>query len=656
MKKYKILLGVICLSVISLMSFMITKAEEPEITILANENCTFNPIDNGIQGEKREFVLNVNNVKPGKRIDKILYCLKSSDCNNEQNWIDVTTYDANNIVSSFQNSVGTNDMTFFISLPIAELNLKVEFVDFEPMDITYANFKLTTDDPNRYWDVYGDESYNLNNYDETFKNLVTGYKGGDIILPEDCTNNGCVLKVTLTEENYNAIVNRLNYFNNNLNQDMDPYTFLDLASMNNHLDIENYPGDSIYPYTLNRQSNDLYVETNGNTKSIYLIINKFFNYKNRSEFILGDNRNRILSEDYIGLKYLVDRKYFDETDGFLTFNEYNEYKQNAVLFYGTPSVQFVVDKVRPVSLTSTGNSNGMGTLKYQYNKIVSRDNDKYPIDNNFELTIRSYYEPEYVVPITLKNNDTKVKDITLELSRFAFGGNAGNLLIVDGEGRNCKRPDIHPDCREGNIYVSTSYRGLIDTFYADGTTDYIDSFEISKQYDGLRGAFLNHETVYVRNEEFSPWAVAIFYHDDMVIATRSFNLGELVKIEGFSEEVLPNDSVNGKVKEMGSNTFIDNYDSGDYNIYGYGLGFEKPINSIKYFSPGMYNGGNIDYTLILASKEEIIDNRINRIALFLTNGELKSDEANFPELTYGVGEGKVFEVDGRVFEELGGND
>ena len=73
------------------------------------------------------------------------------------------------------------------------------------------------------------------------------------------------------------------------------------------------------------------------------------------------------------------------------------------------------------------------------------------------------------------------------------------------------------------------------------------------------------------------------------------------------------------------------------------------------FDSRSYQNGNIDYTLILASKSEIIDNNINRIALFLTNGELKSDEDNFPELTYGVGEGKIFEVDGRVFEELGGN-
>ena len=60
--------------------------------------------------------------------------------------------------------------------------------------------------------------------------------------------------------------------------------------------------------------------------------------------------------------------------------------------------------------------------------------------------------------------------------------------------------------------------------------------------------------------------------------------------------------------------------------------------------------------ILFHSLIQFIDNNINRIALFLTNGELKSDEENFPELTYGVGEGKIFEVDGRIFEELGGGE
>ena len=38
----------------------------------------------------------------------------------------------------------------------------------------------------------------LSNYENSFTPIATGYKGGDIILPEGCTDNGCLLKITLT--------------------------------------------------------------------------------------------------------------------------------------------------------------------------------------------------------------------------------------------------------------------------------------------------------------------------------------------------------------------------------------------------------------------------------------------------------------------------
>lgn len=627
-------------------------ADNPNVVVVDSENCRIEVIDNGDRGESREIMLNINDVKAGKRLDKFFYCLDTSDCDDEANWVDIETYGENQKVTAFQNSVGTNDMTFEFMVPVEKIKLKAEFVDFEPMNITYSKFKLSTNDPNEYADIYDSGSKDLNNYEETFNDLVIGYRGGDIILPDDCTSNGCILKITLSSSDYQAIIDRLDYFNNDVNPDMDEYTFLDLASMFNHLDVDGYLVDSVYPYEVN---NNLYIESGENTKSFYLIVNKFFNYNNRSNLIIGDNKNRILSEDYIGLGYVVDRKYFDEADGFLTFNSFNNYTQTATLFYGAPKVQLVVDGVREVALTNEGNSDGMGTLKNVYNNIVSKDNTKYPISDSFELTIKSFYEQEYIVPIVLKNGDTTVKEVTLNLSRFAFGGNAGGLLIVDSEGNNCRDPRVNQNCHEGNYYISTEYRGLVDTFYTDGTTTTIDSFEISNQRQGLIGDFINNQTVYKRNEDFNPWAVAIFYHDDMVVTTRSFNLGELVTTEGFSEDPIENSMVNGIARNWNGDV-INDYDKSDFSFYKYGLGFEKSINSIKYFNENDYRGGKINYTLILASKEEIIDNDITRIALFLTNGELKSDEANFPELTYGVGEGKIFEVDNRTFDRFGGND
>lgn len=652
MRKNKGIIGILFAGLLGLVVMTYVKAEDPNVTPVASDDCDMEIIEHLAQGASdREVMININNVKSGKRLSNFQYCLNTSNCDDEDNWIDIDTYNQNERVTAFQIGAGTNDMTFSFEVPMDKLKIKAVFEDFEPMDITYSKFKLTTNDPHEYGDVYDRDSHDLANYEETYNDLIIGYKGGDIVLPGDCTNNGCILKFTLSTTDYNAIVDRLTDFNENVNQDMDSYQLLDLSAMYNHLDIEGYSADTIYPYTVN---NELYIENGENTKSFYLIINKFFTENNRSEFAFGDNKNRILAEDYIGVKYIVDRKYFDEADGFLSFTEGNNYTQNATLFYGAPRVQLVAETARPLALTNEGNSDGAGTLNYQYNKIVSKNNTKYPIDENFELTINSFYEQEYVVPLVLKNNDTTVKEVTLSLSRFAFGGNAGNLLIVDSEGNNCRDPRVNQNCHEGNYYISTSYRGLVDTFYTDGTTETINTFGISSQLDGLRVDERNNNTVYKRNEDFNPWAVAIFYHDDMVVATRSYNLGELVKTEGITTDPIENSVVNGHARNY-NNELINDYDSSNYTYFSYGLGFEKPIGSIRYFEEQDYRNGKIDYPLVLASKEEIIDNDVNRIALFLTNGELKSDEANFPELTYGVGEGKIFEVDNRTFDRLGGN-
>ena len=82
------------------------------------------------------------------------------------------------------------------------------------------------------------------------------------------------------------------------------------------------------------------------------------------------------------------------------------------------------------------------------------------------------------------------------------------------------------------------------------------------------------------------------------------------------------------------------------------------MNKVKWFDERAYNEGTIEYRIKLATKKDIIDNEITKIALFLTNGELKDDDEDFPELTYGVGEGKIFRIDNTTFDEelnYGGN-
>ena len=298
----------------------------------------------------------------------------------------------------------------------------------------------------------------------------------------------------------------------------------------------------------------------------------------------------------------------------------------------------------------------MGTLKNVYNKIESGDQNKYPVSDGV-LTIKSFYEPDYDVKLILKNGSTVVKNVTVRFNRFAFGGNAGSLLLVDGEGINCKAEHESPNCTDNNTYVSTDYRGLIDTFYTDTNVTPFTELTFTKTFFGEHASgIVDNTKLYTRNTDFSPWAVAVFYSGDTVVATKSWDLSKEVLTAGYNKTVIPNDEVNNVLaKADNPGEKITDYNSSDYEYFGYGQGFLIPIEDIMYFDERTFNDGIIEHRILLARKDEILDNNITKIALFLTNGELKSDDENFPELTYGVGEGKIFEVDGRTFEELEGN-
>lgn len=515
MKKKYIFLSIIVL-IIGLFTYFnlsSAKATDP-VDFTYNTDCDLSYRDNGpnMDNTRREIAVDVNNVASGKRITDFKYCLKVDDCDDASNWHSVTVVD-NRKVTAFENGVSNNDMSFWLSVPMDNIYLKAEFTDFEPMNIEYALFTDHND--------YVSRARNLNYYAE-FNPLITGYIGGDIVLPADCLENGCALKFTLTKENYLKYKNRVDEFNADLNQDIDPVRFLSLKEMFNHIQTPGVGTDTLLPLF------DSYDETNNgqlvleedntnNTVSFYLFVNKYFSENNRADFAVGDNLNRILAEEYIGLNYKVGHKYFDEGHhyGFTSFTEYNNYERDAVLFYGVPRINFSVDAQKPLALAAGGESH-MGTLKYPYDTIVSGDQDNYPIVDNV-LTINSFYNPDYVVPITLKNGNTKVKDVTLILNRFAFG----EIIVVDSDGNNCRDPRSNPHCSSNDAYVSVEYRGLYDTFYSDGTpTNPLKLLEVSEQQTGLDVRTADNAILVERNEDFNPWAVAIYYSYDKVVGTR----------------------------------------------------------------------------------------------------------------------------------------
>lgn len=645
--RYSIVLS----AIIAVLFFVNTVfADGGKIIVAEDQECDMKVTDNsGWQdNEDREIKIDVNDVAPGRRITDFEYCLDSTGCDAANEWISVQTYDANNVVSSYAMGVGTDDMCFWIKVPSEDIRIRAVFADFEDMNISYSPYIPTaSEEDDDYWDVYVDGVTDFSNYNSTFIPLVTKYRGGDIILPDQCTNNGCLLKVSLTNENYNS-------YNTRFLASSEEGDLVDVSQMFNHVDFEHMGIDTLTIYKVNDNdefdyNGHLYVEEENGYKSFYLIVDKRFFENNRSAFTVGDNKNRILSRDYIGLDFSIDSQYFAEgaTVGFLSFTEYNNYHTYTEIFYGTPKVQLIVDEIKPVNLADGGSSAGMGIIKNTYSKIVSLNPGVFPIDENNVLTISDFYQQDYTIPLSLRNGNVVVKDVELTLNRFAFS----NLLVTDTNFNSCRREESNPDC----IYLVTSYRGLYDTFYSTGESIKRDVFQISKQNGTDYCDRKNEYVLYEKNPDFNPWAVAVFYSGDMVVATKSFNLGELVKTEGYNSTAIPNSSVNGVLKDL-SNQFITDYDSTAYEYFGRGLGYQLSMNDIEYFGIDDYYGGHFETTLLLATKDDLTNNNVTRIALFLTNGELKPDEKTFPKLTYGVGEGKIYEIDNRVFEEFGGGE
>ena len=651
--------------------FIIVSAKDIEVEIKDNGvNADIDVELGGVNGDDREITVLINDIHAGRRITGMKYCLDSAGCNEASNWHSVSDYNARNVISSYQNSEGNDDMVFRLTLPNEDYTLDVTYTDFEPMDISYARYK-TDEELTEEQETTEYRMEDTSRYKDEYTPLVTGYIGGDIVLPEDCTSGGCMLKITLSDENYNLYKARLDAANETAEQH-DKKKILEVGGFQDHLEFENLNGNTV---EYRKESNgNLYIENGEGTKSVYIYISRYFYQNNRADFSLGENKNRLLHENYLGLKVEVDKKYFDDGNdyGFLSFTESNSYKRTMTMFYGAQYFRAEVDALISPRADSTP---GVGTLKHVYNKIVSSDTTNYPItdkgDGKYNVGITSFYEQEYRVPLVLKNGDTTVQNITLYLQRFAFRGNGGNVVLVDSNGINCRRTDQSPVCTTSdNTYVSTSYRGRVDTFYANDDTTSINTVKI---FNGdiagqpiLRLDTFDNRLVYRRNESFNPWAVAIYYRDDTVVSTKSFNLGEMVKLDGYSTDPIDNDLVNKDEGDSDNCYEISNdspatcakgieypvtgYDKANYEYFGHGMGYEIPINKIKFFDEDVYKKYQIDIPLKLASKTFILENGITRIALFLTNGELKPDDSNFPELTYGVGEGAIFTIDNRTWD------
>ena len=185
--KKQLRLLVLVLFVVSAVFLLKVRAQNTAV-LVPNTNATIDlevhPSNSG-----QSLRVAINDIKPGKRITSIEYCEKQNDdyCDDEDHWGNVSTEEP---VSEFGMGTGNEDMEYHANIPDGEILVRVNFTDFEPMNISYANFTRTDD-------YHDGNTLNLDNYSTTFEPLINDYRGGDIILPADCLANGCVLNVIL---------------------------------------------------------------------------------------------------------------------------------------------------------------------------------------------------------------------------------------------------------------------------------------------------------------------------------------------------------------------------------------------------------------------------------------------------------------------------
>ncbi len=488
---------------------------------------------------KKQIHLKIN-ANPGKRLTELAY-----KADEEEEWTQVPLSELHNYANNHVQEVN-------LDLPISDSTIRFTFVDYEPATISYA----------KYLGKNYSESSTMDdtNYESEYTTMLTNYKGGDVILPSDCTADGCMLKIEYSKASCDAIKERMDANNPNWRW---------FGESHDHIDRTGVAAQPIkyFGYTVSDES-----------CQIQVVINKYFTDFGIQSFTIADNINEIMSEDFIGATVESNTGKFDDSiaeDGYMYFTEHNNYTKESSIFYGVNELYTTFYSPRP--LNGDIDTNEMGTLIYQPDS-VEPGNDEYQITWNnatkkATVTINSYYEQEYKLDLKLMKNEEVLKTIHLNLNRFAFAGNAGNLSLVDDNNNQCMGGPTD------NCYYSTEYRGEPDVFYTTGETialnNYfewsIQRFEDTERLEG--DTIVNPETVYEANKDFHPWAIAMFYNaDDEIVKTESFDLNQ-IKVEGISSTIKPeNDEVNGLAWSRTLNDYITGYDKDNYTYVSHGAG------------------------------------------------------------------------------------
>ena len=494
-----------------------------------------------------------------------------------------------------------------------KVTVDVEYAKKSPIDVTYTSFESDIEDNIR--SIQDMEAFN---YDK----LVENYMDGDIVLPDDCLAHGCLLKLDFkTQEVY------------------DEYRAFNVVREGHfwikgeaRIDHDNYL----------EASEDMCDNTN---KVCYALVRKGFKDKGSGTLSVGYTTMNLFTSDSVSFEVKADVDNFDDLlheTGSSMISFTNSNKNNSIqLFYGTKKLYLTLKTPSPLIIVP-GSENHSGSVREMINVTGSGYGYSTSYNNGVvTVTIDSYYQDRMVLELNILSGMAPVFDgkVNLELLRFAFAGNGGELLEVDEIGRNCNEEHNDNTCDEG-IYYSTQYRGVFSAFYVDkyamplhlDTALKIDNvLENEKQVNLYE---VHDENYYMRDTNFNPHAIALFYDkNDMIVEMKDFDLNSDVTAEGYVDKNTFNNIFNG----YQVNHELDQ----NYYIY-FDRDHETQIKNIKAFDNHI--DGSIMHDIVLIGKEEAKEKGIVKIGLFLLNGELEED--TIPPLTYGVGEGRIMEIRG----------
>lgn len=483
--------------------------------------------------------------------------------------------------------------------------VNIEYAEKAPFNITYMSYKGTS---------YKDEDLeNLNNYNDEVM-LVEGYKDGDLVLPNELTNNGGALLFKFDETTYNE------------------YKALIIPESGNRwlrteaaVDNKNYLGE----------------KCDDENHICYILVDKDFKDVSHGTIEVGYTKLGVYTTDYVGFNVETDVDNFNDiiaetgssTIGFTK----DKLEASIELFYGTRVLTLTSNLPKPI--IQSGSTNNCGTTKtfdnvtgsgYGYNTSYNA--------GKATISINTFYQDELVIELNILNGTDNVigKPVHLILNRFAFAGNGGQLLEVDAQGRNCKENNNGNTCNEG-IYYSTQYRGILNFMYineGEAETNFTDLYRVDNiTNNSIDVSDAAPESGYKRNKNFNPHAIALFYDaNDMIVGTKDIDLNAEIDVGGFVKKSVFNDV-------YGSYTVNKTIDK-DYVMFDH----DNPtqIKNLEYFSH--HTEETIMHDIVFISKAEVEEKGIKKIGLFLVNGEI--DPTNMPALTYGIGKGRLMEIRG----------